>query len=824
MLSAAFLFGASLLSLGSETPRPAEVYKLAIEKDGVYQVAFTDLASTGPALPSRQLSLSVQGREIPIWVEDGGDGEFGPGDRLIFVASHLQGEHSHFNEFSRFNVYWLGLKEHGGLRMQSAVPEIQSTPRAAPDAAPATTTLRLEQDSSRFAFPAATDGHAMETWYMSRLSHLDSKPWSWEVNPFQSGPVRAPVGIRVGLAGLSHDQAARQAGMAQHRVELQLNWQTVASGEWNGQEVFVLDVPATDPAAWLSGPNHIEITVPRRPVAGGNNPVIDVSLLNWIELSYPFTVNAAAGQQAIDAAHAGATVSWAPMAGAMLFSPAGQRLDLNHAPAGLLPLNEAGRWYLVMQGGYLSPVEIHADVPSHLRSVEQQADYLMITQGSLKEPLRKLADFHRQQGLKVALVDVEDIYDEFNHGIPSPYAIRDFIAHAWRHWQGPAPRFVLLAGDADWDINQAPDASRNLVPTLQVQAHDEFAASDNGLVAFGGDQGNGDNWRPRLAIGRIPVVTAAELAGVIGKLLHYADDATPGPWRRNITWVSDNDPTFQGDSNALAQQMELRGYAARRIYPTPDSGADQHALKQALTDGAVLVHFLGHGGRFVWRTGPPDYRDSTDLFNAADVAALPPNRRLPMVLSMTCSSGPFDHPSADSLAETFLRLPDRGAVAVLAASWRIPASRHFSEAVVGELTKPGQTIGEAIMRAKQAEKDRSLVESYNLLGDPALRLAIPALKLALQVKTLGDSLLLNMDQTPQQYPAGKLIIDWLDSAGNRLKTEQHEWAGGSVTLAYPQGSGARRPVAIAVYLWSTDSGQDGMGFVSLPVSAGNSSE
>ena len=646
MLSAAILFGASLLSLGSETPRPAEVYKLVIEKDGVYQVAFTDLPSPGPVLPSRQLSLSVQGREIPIWVQDGGDGEFGPGDSLIFVAGHLQGEHSHFNEFSRFNVYWLALKETEGLRMQSAVPDIQSTPGDWPDAAPATTALRMELDSSRFAFPAARDGHAMETWYMSRLSHLDLKPWSWEVNPFQSGPVRTPIGIRVGLAGLSHDQTAGQAGLAQHRVELRLNGHPVASGEWNGQEVFVLDAPEADPAAWLSGPNHIEIAVPRRPVTGGKNPLIDVSLLNWIELSYPFRVDAAAGQQAIDAAHAGATVPWAPpAAGAILFSPSGQRLDLTHAAAGLLPLSEAGRWYLVMQGHYLSPVEIKADVPSHLRSSEQQADYLMITERRLKESLGKLADFHRQQGLNVAVIDVEDIYDEFNHGIPSPYAIRDFIAHAWRHWQGPAARFVLLAGDADWDINQAPDASRNLVPALQVQAHDEFAASDNGFVAFGGDQGNGENWRPRLAIGRIPVVTPAELAGVTGKLLRYAADATPGPWRRNIAWVSDNDPKFQGDSNALAQQMELRGYAARRIYPTPDSGADQHALKQALADGGVLVHFLGHGGRFVWRTGPPDYRDSTDLFNAADVAALPPNPRLPMVLSMTCSSARLTTPA-----------------------------------------------------------------------------------------------------------------------------------------------------------------------------------
>src|SRR5690606_37399074 len=67
------------------------------------------------------------------------------------------------------------------------------------------------------------------------------------------------------------------------------------------------------------------------------------------------------------------------------------------------------------------------------------------------EAARPLAEFHRGRGLEVALVDVQDIYDEFNHGVLSPYAIRDFISHAYHHWQSPRPRFVLLVGDASWE-------------------------------------------------------------------------------------------------------------------------------------------------------------------------------------------------------------------------------------------------------------------------------------------------------------------------------------------------------------------------------------
>ena len=68
--------------------------------------------------------------------------------------------------------------------------------------------------------------------------------------------------------------------------------------------------------------------------------------------------------------------------------------------------------------------------------------------------------------------------------------------------------------------------------------------------------------------------------------------------------------------------------------------------------------------------------------------------------------------------------PDRGAIGVLAASWRVPPSQRFSTLLIEELLAPGARIGEAVMRAKRAERRRSLVESYNLLGDPALVLAL----------------------------------------------------------------------------------------------------
>ena len=136
------------------------------------------------------------------------------------------------------------------------------------------------------------------------------------------------------------------------------------------------------------------------------------------------------------------------------------------------------------------------------------------------------------------------------------------------------------------------------------------------------------------------------------------------------------------------------------------------------------MHFYGHGGRYIWRTGPPDLRKNHDLFTLEDLDELQAHDRLPVVLSMTCYSAPFDHPNADSIGEKLLRMPDRGAVAVLAASWRNSPTRRMSELLLEELVQAA-TVGEAIMLAKRRSEHRDFQYQYNLLGDPAIPLGVP---------------------------------------------------------------------------------------------------
>jgi hypothetical protein len=59
------------------------------------------------------------------------------------------------------------------------------------------------------------------------------------------------------------------------------------------------------------------------------------------------------------------------------------------------------------------------------------------------------ANYRRSQGATVKVVDIGDVYDEFNYGVLSAAAIRGFLQYAKENWQTP-PQYVLLVGDASF--------------------------------------------------------------------------------------------------------------------------------------------------------------------------------------------------------------------------------------------------------------------------------------------------------------------------------------------------------------------------------------
>lgn len=798
--------------------------QIGVEQGGVYRVTWEELGLK-ESVKSRRLKLTHSGDRVPILVEDGGDREFGAGDSILFVAEHLSGDRSWNNEFSRHNVYRLSESWWGSPRYRTRNPGSDAFGEDP------TVSRHLERDKLRVRFRPSKDGASPEPWYWERLSHISRKPFRWELDFEGADP--AGIELAIGMRGWSRQARRSQESPADHRLEAALNGHPIGVLEYDDQEAAVLRVEGLDPAIVDSDVNVLTLHIPKRVPEDAEHAIVDVQLLNWIEVTHAMPVLSGERQLAVSVDQpATAQVE----AGYLAFTPKRKVLRIDNDQA--LAMKDPGIWHLTHPDAALRISWIRDDRPSDLRASSNRAEYVMISHPSLAEAAQPLAEFHRSRGLEVAEVDVHDIYDEFNHGIQSPDAIRDFLQHAYENWE-LRPRFVLLVGDASWDIHNdeakdeyyadwtfragetryfrknrssdyADGQQRNLIPAYSVETYEGHAASDNAFVAV-----SGEDISPDMAIGRLPVARPEEVASIVAKLLRYAREADVGPWRRNILWITNEQKWFQRVSDTLAQDFNGLGYSPVKVYPQPEEGdnsAHQEFLKQAFDDGQLLVHFLGHGGRYIWRTGPPDIKKNHDLFTLEDVEELTPSARLPLILSMTCYSAPFDHPTADSIGEKFLRLADRGAIGVFAASWRNSPTKAFSGRLISHLLQPDLTVGEAIMKAKSEERSRIMVETYNLLGDPASRLALPQLgvELASQWTDRGVSL----TGSVASLDDGKLIVDWLDVDGAILRSDQLTLNDGALEASYEADA---LPVGARVYVWNDESQTDGLGTIVFDV-------
>ena len=75
----------------------------------------------------------------------------------------------------------------------------------------------------------------------------------------------------------------------------------------------------------------------------------------------------------------------------------------------------------------------------------------------------------------------------------------------------------------------------------------------------------GDDIFPDMAIGRMPVNSAAEMNIVVSKTLAY-EQAAPQDWQRRLMFVADNtpDPAGAGDFVALSEQA-INTYAPQAL-------------------------------------------------------------------------------------------------------------------------------------------------------------------------------------------------------------------------------------------------------------------
>ncbi len=633
--------------------------KVLIRQEGWYRLSFAQLARAGfDARYPRYIQLYADGKEHPILVTSTG---------IEFYATGVD------TPWTDTRSYWLV----NGLRPGKRIDQASGgTGHAGPTSFP----CMVEEKPRSFYFPALLNGEA-SNWFGPLITENET-----DVTLTVSHRADGEASLEVLLQGATDQD---------HNVSVFLNGSSLGSvvfdGQTRGHALF-----SVARSQLIEGINQVRF------ISSGGE---DISLVDTIRLTYQHTYTADGDHVRFTAA-GGTTLILAgftqPVRIIDITDPsAPQEVSGYIQRGGGVQLRVPGkgtRTLLAVTEGAMQAPQLLANTPSTWHA-NHRADLVIITHGDFTASLAPLTHLRQSQGLSVAVVDIEDLYDEFSYGEKTPYAVKAFLSAA-KSWRRP-PRYVLLMGNATYDPrNYTGSGDFDFVPTKLVDTAMIETASDDWFVDTDG--------LPDIPIGRIPVVSAQEAAQAVAKLINYEQGA-PSTRALYVADIGDATDDFEG---AISHMESLTSLIPDELFRSKLQDQTGPTLVTELAKGAGLVVYLGHGSVQLWDGNVLDTTSAEALTNAT----------FPFFIALTCLNGYFIIPAADSLATTLMTDSAGGAVGVIASSslTEVAPQEELGAALLSHLFT-GATVGEALVQAKRAVSDPDVRKSYLLFGDPSMR-------------------------------------------------------------------------------------------------------
>jgi hypothetical protein len=746
-------------------------YKLAVPSEGIYRIDGARIQTAGIAnlpIPSAGLRLFSKGgkmlaesnssfyvddlREIAIEVFDGGDGQFNANDHILF---HSPGPHVWVPEsgptpfsfrknlYSDSAYYYLSI---GGFGK-----------RISTQAASGSTGTIIDRFTDRKVYELDSVNllSSGQQWFGDELAQAPGKSLVKDL------PFNFPNVIAGGLAILRSSVLARSTGSGS-RFNLRLNGQEigqqiippVGTNQYDPFAIARTDVFTTSitsstldiryqyqPGAfgaqgWL---DRIEVFVPR---------ALSMSGIKMLSFSDPGSVGPSAVRYQWQAAPTDLSV-WD------VTDPFDVRRlsgDRNGTQYTVQTTPDKIRSYVAFTGNDFPAPQFIGQVPNQDLHGAAAADMVILVPNAWRNAAEKLAVHHRnKRGLRVQVLPIEQVREEFGGGSNDPTAIRDLMKMYFdraRNTPADRPRYLLLMGAGSYDPKNRVRNNDRSIPVYQspesLDPLGTYCTDD--YFGFLDDAEDINNQAISnlldLGIGRIPARTPLEAMTFVDKVIAYDDTTAMGSWRTRLTFVADDEDgnlhLNDAEGMAAVTQQLAPWLDPRKIYldafrQQAGAGGTRYpeanqALDREVFKGNLIVNYSGHGGKDQLAEEVLVSRSSVENWNNPD--------RLPLFIVATCDFAPFDNPAVRGLGERLLLKPAAGGIALLstarpvfAFSNRILNENYLRTALQPESNGKYLSLGESIRRAKnltyQTSADRVNNRKFSLLGDPALTLAYP---------------------------------------------------------------------------------------------------
>jgi len=717
--------------------------KISVGVDGIHTITAADLQNIGvntASIDPKTFKMFCRGVQIPIFVKGESVGRFDandPASGIEFFGTRNYGAIEYLDRYTDTTVYWLTWGGESGKRFA-----VQPTP-------PLTSVLsssfpaKLHFEENIEYYPGGGDLVLQnqseyvngEGWYWQRIQNGRTKSFTFSLdNRVTQGAPEYKVWLR--FQGSTVHQTSPD-----HKLQLTLNGTAIGQVYFDGYDdtIAVLSIPADK---FLDGKNTlqiqslsasseetyfdwIEIEYPRKFIAvndsilfcikGSDSPYVQAFTITGFTDSSIYVYRLTTPQKLIRG----------------IVTTSGSQFAVSFQDT----VKNGDTFIVVSDIAKKKPGSVMKKSFTDIRVNPIGADYILITHRSFEEQAQRLAQ-HRQahDKLRTAIIDVEDIYDEFNYGFFSPEPIREFLRYVYQNWKSPPPAYLLLLGDANWDYKYHRGSQRpNYVPAYG------YPVSDSWYVMFGTPQ----NLLPQLFIGRLSCESKEQAQMLVEKVLSYDGELPLALWNKRFMIITTAGGFDTTETQRFAQEAEdifqryvipppMAGIPVRLFQTNLDVQSFERAqeIQNAIADGAVWISFIGHAGTNTWANGINSPIQLQNRF-----------RKAYLISDFSCSTVRFAEPDIDAFAEVFTQVKEGGAIAYIGES-----GFGFTNAL--SLLRDGmyrgivldsiRTFGEALFASKvnlwqhygqnpQNIVLRESIEQFSLLGDPAQRIQIATL-------------------------------------------------------------------------------------------------
>lgn len=398
-----------------------------------------------------------------------------------------------------------------------------------------------------------------------------------------------------------------------------------------------------------------------------------------------------------------------------------------------------------------------------------QADYLIVSHPDFLSQAERLADLHRAEGLTVHVVNVQQVYNEFSSGMQDATAIRMFAKmfydRALQSDPTTKPKYMLLFGDGTYDPKNRLANNNNFIPTYQAvisEDHINALVSDDYFGMLGDNEGFLSTDLMDIGVGRFIVSDIVQAKQQVDKVEHYLKNgselfpnnascclgstdltSTFGDWRLKFVQIADNDPSNQFiDDNAEPQynyvKLNHREMNGEKLYMdafpmvVSTGGIRFPALAESITDrvqrGIVMINYVGHGGE----VGLAEER----IVTIPQIQSWSNINALNLFVSATCEFTRYDDPKRVSAGEWAFLNPTGSSIALMTTTRavyitvnEVTGDAFYQQVFERDATGNPKTFGEISMLTKNNSGSSGNKRSFTLIGDPALRIALPRFRI-----------------------------------------------------------------------------------------------